>query len=121
MMHKLLTGLLLIVILITASCTANIPFPTGRFESEKVRDVEYQFNDDGTFILYFLGNEYLAGEYSVEGKKFYIEDIDDASVCETTATYEWSYDGEALYFEAIEEDCAPRRGNFNKKTWKLAE
>ena len=112
---------LILMVLITANCSVSSEFPTGLFESDKVRDKEFRFNEDGTLILYWDGDEYIKGEYSVEGSTFYIEDIDDGSVCQSPATYEWSYDGETLYFEAIEENCSPRRGNFNKKSWTMVE
>ena len=120
-MHKIWSLIVIILMaLIAASCSASKEFPTGLFESDKVRDKEYRFNEDGTFILFWKGDEYLRGEYSIEGNNFYIEDI-TLSVCPSPATYEWSYDGEALYFEAIKETCSPRRGNFNKKSWTLVE
>jgi hypothetical protein len=120
-MHKIWSLIaIILMVLITANCSASTEFPTGLFESDKVRDKEFRFNDDGTFILYWDGDEYLKGEYRVEGNNFYIEDITN-TLCQSPATYEWSYDGEALYFEAIEEDCPPRRGNFNKKSWVMVE
>jgi len=124
-MHKIWTLIVIILMgLIMANCTASkesTGFPTGLFGSDQVRNTTYRFNEDGTFILYWYGSEYIKGEYSVEGTNFYIEDIDIGSVCESPGKYEWSYGGEFLHFEAIEEDCSPRKNNLNERSWVLIE
>ena len=94
-------------------------FPTGLFKSDEVQNIKYRFNNNGTFILYWNDAEYVTGVWSVQENQFYTND--DWGECQTVATYEWTFDGVFLFFQAIEDYCNPRINNMDGKTWKLVE
>ena len=61
-------------------------FPLGLFESDEVQGIGYQFNGDGTFIMFWKGDEYLTGDWSIEGNRLYTKDVGIG--CKNTAIYE---------------------------------
>jgi hypothetical protein len=109
-----LVFLLLIIVGCSPSRSSTSPtpdaFPTGAFTNG---DWTWEFKADGTFISSGpLGSE--TGTYSVNGNQIIIT----CQCCkEVKGTYQWSFDGTALKFIAINDECVNRKDVVDASTW----
>ena len=95
-------------------------FPTGTFlHKHPVTFCVFQFNEDGTYDFFWMSpavdvngrTPYIAGTYSIEGNLYTETSETSASipVCESSATYAWTFDGKTLTFQVVGEDPCPDR------------
>ena len=96
-------------------------FPAGRFFHEHSGGVfcVWQFNEDGTYAYFWMTpavdvngrTPYIAGTYSIEGNLYTETSTTSTSqyLCESSATYAWTFDGKTLTFQVVGEDECPDR------------
>jgi hypothetical protein len=96
-------------------------FPAGRYFHEHSGGVfcVWQFNEDGTYAYFWMTpavdvngrTPYIAGTYSIEGNLYTETSTTSTStyLCESSATYAWTFDGKTLTFQVVGEDECPDR------------
>ena len=100
----------------TAAPTATteaLPFPVdGTFT--KV-GYTWEFKADGT---YHTTSKYLDldGAYTVTGDQIAVQD-DYVPCKDVVGTYTWAYDGEALTFTVVDDECTDRRNVTGRGQW----
>lgn len=103
------------------AATPDSNFPTGKFVSPESRFDGWEFNEDGTWRAFGMGETLATGTYSVKGD-LYTELTNDQG-CPAPMSYRYTYDGTNLKFELTEESkqdtCDPRREGYNNKTYIL--
>ena len=123
---KHLSRLLLVCTILAGILAACAPtpatdanFPTGKFVSPESRFNGWEFNSDGTWRAFDLGETVATGTYSVKGD-VYTELTNDQG-CPAPMSYRYTYDGTNLKFELTEESkkdtCDPRRESYDNKTY----
>ena len=110
--------LLFLILLIIAGCSPTKPsssptpasFPTGAFVNG---DWSWEFKADGTFVSSGPpGSE--SGTYSASGDQVVIT----CQCCgDVEGTYTWAFDGMALKFAAIDDNCVNRKNVVDASTW----
>jgi len=112
MRNRLLSKLVLSVVLATVvsavgfSATDN--FPTGTFAAG---DWAVTFSSDGSYQVREKGDLVVEGTYKAAGEHVTFTDKQGRYVCnDSDGKYTWKYDGKALSFTKLEDDCGGRLG-----------
>lgn len=94
----------------TSSSPTTTPFPTGSFING---DWSWEFKADGSFVSSGpLGSE--SGTYSASADQVVIT----CQCCgDVEGTYTWAFDGMALKFTAMDDQCANRKDVVEASTW----
>lgn len=101
----------ILLMLITASACGEPDFPTGTFSSEGEWQ-QYEFKEDGKWILRVGGSINTEGTYSVQDNELTLETdlwCDAMEGVSTKATYTWTFKSETLIFEVKGEDKCTMR------------
>jgi hypothetical protein len=105
----LVLGSLCAALLLLAACGGDDEpeFPLGAFISDKTGS-EYVFLEDGKWTATIVGADVPIenGEYELDGDQITFNDPDLAPTfgCDPEFVYTWSFDGEVLDFEVVEDD-----------------
>ena len=80
-----------------------------------------QFNADGKLFIY--EDDFLKAEafYKIDGDKILLTDKNPDSACGGVGKYTWKFDGKALSFTRIKDDCAGRTHHLTSRSWPLAK
>lgn len=116
-------GVLLVLQL--AGCTSRTEsspeFPIGLFDCVECQGFRIRYSDDGTYVVYMRGIEYITGKWYVEGDVFYTGDSYCRDKDEMPASYKWHFDGEILTLSVIKDECSDRIDSLDGKPWRLIE
>lgn len=114
------------------SDSSDVSFPLGLFIS--TTGSQFTFKSDGTFKYVITAESrdldpnaegdivIENGSYTIDGETFIYRDPDFAPRvgCPIEATYQWSFDGETLLLETIQDDCRFRPRNLTRP-WTLQD
>ena len=110
------------VLLLAAAAQAQDPkksdFPVGSYWDG---GFIAQFTPEGKVFVYdgdFLKAE---GFYKIDGDKLLITDKDPVSACAGVGKYNWKFDGKALSFTKIKDDCEGRAHHLTSRSWPRAK
>jgi hypothetical protein len=93
-------------------------FPTGRY---KGKDILLSFDDKGQFQVNHGATLEVSGTYTVKEGRIELSDVKGPWTCtgHLKGTYDWKYDGAALTFSKVEDDCIDRTKSLVSAAWKL--
>ena len=113
-----IVGLVSLVAALTGTLlTAQAPkpqFPTGTFVAESL---SMTFANDGTHTVTDRGTVVVRGTYVVKGDQITLTDKDGDFACDVTGRYQWAFDGRALTFKLILDDCSGRVDGLTGQRW----
>ena len=89
-------------------------FPTGSFDAGSLT---LTFNANGTHTLADRGNIVVNGTYVVQGDQITLTDKSGDFACDEVGKYQWTYDGKALRFKALLDDCGGRADGLTQQPW----
>ena len=97
-----------VVLLFVVGCAPTSPeFPLGEFVDAEGNVITYKADGRVTFSSPEFAGEQISGEYSVYGDTI---TSSEGGICTTgEGVYKWSFDGDKLEFELINDNCAERR------------
>jgi len=99
--------------LTTTPTEIALEFPTGEFYNGSWSANLYLEEDGSYRIIWETGEHGCRGTYAVNGNQITLSpDVP----CTEQGVYEWMFDGEILFFEAIEDTCNIRIQAFDVKT-----
>ena len=115
-----LTWIAIMIVLIAVGCgpsatqtppaptaTTALAFPTGVFAKASLA---WEFKPDGTYVkegrTAATAGKY-SGTYTVTGDQVVVQ---DDTGCKDEGTYAWTYDGEVLTLEEVDDPCRDRAG-----------
>ncbi len=107
------------------SANSSGGFPTGSFKpNHPVHIKNLVFNQDGTYQMLGIveAGQTAAvpvGTYTVSGDHVtFLESAASVSVCQKdSGEYSWSFNGSALVFQMVNDNCDERRIDLTNSTW----
>ena len=96
------------------------PFPVGDYKPVTSTGItSLHFFDDDTFkmLLPGLGELVIPGTYVVTSDNIVLNEPAGGPCGGFPGTYTWSFDGETLTLEAVEDDCPNPRAEILTRTW----
>jgi hypothetical protein len=87
-------------------------FPVGSYQAAG-GDLVLTFSSDGKFsVKRSDGAAIAAGTYTIDGDQMVLSESLDGGdgnrICEETGKYKWKFDGQALFFSKVEDECEGR-------------
>jgi len=109
---RLVSQLALLVLLATGVAavgfSATDKFPNGTFAAG---DWAVTFSSEGSYQVKEKGDLVVEGKYEAAGEHVTFIDKQGRYVCtDSDGKYTWKYDGKALTFVKLEDNCAGREG-----------
>jgi hypothetical protein len=98
----------------TASLRTEQQFPTGTYVAGSFT---LTFSDDGTHSVSDNGKVAVTGTYAVKGDQITLTDKDGDYACPEPGRYQWKYEGKALTFKALLDDCSGRVDGLTAQEW----
>jgi hypothetical protein len=112
--------------LFLAGCSAEsptsdsdvIPFPSGTY---KALDYVWVFQEDGTSLVHNVNDPdtIYYGTYAISGDK--VDITDDMCPGGVEGTYKWEFDGKALKFITLKDNCIDRPYYMTRSPWSLEQ
>lgn len=102
---------------VTPTATPSGPFPVGDYKAvSPLRATDLSFLDDDTFTLLLPSEDtVITGTYVVTADKIVLNENPYNLCSGYPGTYTWSFDGETLTLEAVEDKCdVPRQANLSR-------
>jgi len=96
---------------------ATGPFPVGSFITDRDDPIGphmIEYRTDGSYVYQGHGNT-AVGTYAVTGDRVTFKDNYCGGVL---GTYTWSFDGDTLSFEMLDDTCAARAGVTHLSDWE---
>ena len=96
---------------VSAAPPPMTPFPAGTFARAPFT---WEFKTDGSFEAHLP--KVVTGTYTVAGNQIVVKDKDD--VCgDVKGTYTWTFDGKALSFKTLDDQCFTRQDIVDRGAW----
>jgi hypothetical protein len=105
---------LIVAMLWCALVQAQDAFPTGSFVGGPLTAT---FSKDGTHIVTENGRTVVSGTYTIKADQIVLTDKAGEYTCTETGTYQWGFDGTALTFKAVLDNCGPRVDSLTRQKW----
>jgi hypothetical protein len=103
------------------SSTESTEFPIGLFDCVECQGFKMRFSNDGAYVIYMRGIEFITGKWYVENDVFYTGDSYCRDEDAMPASYKWHFEGKILTFQVIEDECSDRVSSLDGKPWKIIE
>jgi len=108
----------MLVVSACRSVTNNEPFPIGTYAPpvQRTAGIEMVFSKDGTYVM--SGPQFIPinGTYVLDQDEIVVTDSE--GLCkDIPGTYTWAFDGQALMFTAVEDNCSIRRVDWQAGPW----
>ena len=105
---KLVLSAILATAMAAVGRSATDKFPTGTFAAG---DWAVTFSSDGSYQVKEKGDLVVEGKYEAAGEHVTFTDKQGRYACsDSDGKYTWKYDGKALTFAKLEDDCSGRQG-----------
>lgn len=75
------------------------------------------FTADGKLTIYDEDFIKAEGFYKIDGDQIMITDKDATGECSGVGKYNWKFDGKALRFAKLKDDCAGRAHHMTSRLW----
>jgi len=126
-MTKFMKSLTLATLLgiVLVGCSAELPtpdlavtpFPMGTYKNSAF---EWVFEDNGIMFIGYLDNPEFPGSYTITGDQIVFTEEHECPDGEE-GTYQWEFDGNALSFKVLRENCSGRSGRIVWRPWVLEQ
>lgn len=97
-----------------APVRAQPKFPTGSYVAGSLT---LTFDENGTHSVSESDRVVVRGTYTVKGNEIVFTDNEGELACSETGRYQWQYDGKALTFKAVLDDCGGRVDGLTGQSW----